>query len=262
LKRIALINQKGGVGKTTSTLNIGAALAQLKKAVLLVDLDPQAHLTYAAGIPAHELERTVYEVLQGKAEAADVTLKVSPGISLIPSSLDLSAADIEFSAVPGREHILKDALKGVRGYDYMLIDCPPSLGLLTINALAAVHSVYIPLQSEYLAMQGLKKLFDTVDLMRRRINHQLKVGGIICTRFDRRRNLNKDVANAVKKRFGKKVFNTPIRENIALAEAPSYGQDIFKYRPRSYGAHDYMVLCHEILKRERDHAREKDRVRN
>ncbi|HEX3035815.1 MAG TPA: ParA family protein [Thermodesulfobacteriota bacterium] len=251
-KVIALINQKGGVGKTTSTLNIGAGLSRLGYKVLLIDLDPQAHLTYSLGIQAHELKNTVDNLLKQQAALEEVLIERPglPGLSLIPSTLDLAGADIELSGIPGREYLLKEALVRIRGFDYVLIDCPPSLGLLTLNALVAAQEVYIPLQTEFLALRGLSKLLETVEVVKSRLNKDLEITGIIATRFDSRKILNRDIVDKIKEYFGDKLFNTLIRENISLAEAPSYGQTIFEYKPDSYGAEDYLSLCEEIIKRE------------
>ena len=245
---IALINQKGGVGKTTCAINIGAGLNKLGKRVLLIDLDPQAHLTYSLGIPAHELNNTVYELLKGT-----VTLKKTiierTGLSLVPSSLDLSGAEIEFSGVAGREFLLKELLEGLKKYDYVFIDCPPSLGILTLNALTTARKVYIPLQTEFLALQGMTKLLETIGIVKKRLNKNIEIAGIIAMRFDSRKNLNREVVEKIKEYFGNKLFNTFIRDNISLAEAPSFGKTIFEYKSNSYGAKDYLDLCKEIIKR-------------
>jgi len=248
MKIIAFINQKGGVGKTTCTMNIGAGLTMLGKKVLLIDLDPQAHLTYSLGIEAHKLENTVYELLKGNCQAKKVIISRN-GIDLLPSSLELSGAEIEFSGIAGREFLLKEALDGIHSYDYMLIDCPPSLGLLTLNALTTTQEVYIPLQTEFLALQGMSKLLSTIEIVKKRLNKNIEITGIIATRFDNRKNLNKEVVEKIEKYFGSRFFKTLIRDNVSLAEAPSYGQTIFEYKASSYGAKDYLNLCHEIIKR-------------
>ena len=245
---IALANQKGGVGKTTSTINIGIGLAQFGRTVLLADLDPQAHLTYSLGIPAHELEATIYEVLRGQITLEKVMLQ-QYGVTILPASLDLSGAEIELAAVPGREFLLREAMSTLQEFDYVLLDCPPSLGLLTLNALTTATEVYIPLQTEFLALQGLSKLLQTVDIVKKRLNPTLTVTGIIGTRYDHRKKLSKEVVEKIQGYFGAILFPTLIRDNIALAEAPSFGQDIFTYRPHSHGAEDYRQLCQEIIKR-------------
>jgi len=248
MRKIALVNQKGGVGKTTSTINIGAGLTKLKKRVLLIDLDPQAHLTYSLGIKAHELSRTIYDLLKGEVSTQGILVE-RDGITVIPSSLDLSGAEIELSGIAGREFLLKEALNEGKEFDYVLIDCHPSLGILTLNALTTAQEVYIPLQTEFLALQGMSKLLQTVDTVRKRLNKSLEVTGVIGTRFDSRKKLNNEVVGKIREYFGGKVFNTLIRDNIALAEAPSFGKTIFEYRPKSYGAEDYLSLCREIIKR-------------
>lgn len=248
MRYITLCNQKGGVGKTTSTINLGAGLYKLGKRVLLIDLDPQAHLTCSLGIPAHDLDLTAYDLLQGEAAVKDMLIERN-GVEIVPSSLALTGAEVELSGVAGREVLLKEALKGLRGYDYILLDCPPSLGLLTLNALTTAREVYIPLQTEFLALQGLARLLQTVEVVKKRLNRGLEVTGVVGTRYDRRRILNREVVDRIRERFGKKLFKTLIRENIALAEAPSYGLSIFDYKPRSYGAADYLNLAGEVVKR-------------
>jgi len=246
---IALANQKGGVGKTTSAINIGAGLCKLGKTALLVDIDPQAHATYSLGIelPAGS-GKTVYELLTGKATLPEL-LAEHNGLKVLPADLDLAAAEQELAAVAGREFLLKEALDGLRGFDFVLIDCPPSLGLLTVNALVAAQAVFIPMQTEFLALRGLAKLLDTVEAVRKRLNRGLEVSGIIGTRFDSRKVLSREVVERLKGHFGGKLFETLIRENIALAEAPASGKTIFEYEPASHGAEDYLSLCKEILKR-------------
>ena len=248
MKKIAFINQKGGVGKTTCAMNIGAGLTMLGKKILLIDLDPQAHLTYSLGIKAHDLTATVYELLKGTNKAEKVIIKRN-GIDLIPSSLELSGAEIEFSGIAGREFLLQEALNGIHNYNYILIDCPPSLGLLTLNALTTAQEVYIPLQTEFLSLQGMSKLLSTIDIVKKRLNKDIEITGIIATRFDNRKNLNREVVEKIIEYFGSRVFKTLVRDNVSLAEAPSYGQTIFEYKPSSYGAKDYLNLCREIIKR-------------
>ena len=245
---IALINQKGGVGKTTSTINLGAGLSMLGKSVLLVDLDPQAHLTYGLGIQGHELDYTVYEVLRGEVTASKAIVK-RDGLEVLPSSLSLSAAEVELSAMAGREFLLKEALADLPPYDFVLLDCPPSLGLLTLNALTAAQEVFIPLQTEFLALQGMSKLVDTVNVVKKRLNPDLTISGIIGTLFDARKNLNREVVDKIREYFADKLFETLIHDNVALAEAPSYGQTIFEYRPDCRGAQDYLALSQEAVAR-------------
>lgn len=245
---IALINQKGGVGKTTSTINLGAGLAMLGKSVLLVDLDPQAHLTYGLGIQGHELDYTVYEVLKGYVTAQEAFVR-RDGLEVLPSSLSLSAAEVELSGMAGREFLLKESLAGLTPHDFVLLDCPPSLGLLTLNALTAAQEVFIPLQTEFLALQGMSKLIETVNVVKKRLNPDLTISGIIGTLFDARKNLNREVVDKIREYFADKLFETLIHDNVALAEAPSYGQTIFEYRPDCRGAQDYLALSQETVAR-------------
>jgi chromosome partitioning protein len=243
-----LINQKGGVGKTTSTINLGAGLAMLGKSVLLVDLDPQAHLTYGLGIQARELDYTVYEVLKGEVRAQEAILQRDQ-FEVLPSSLGLSAAQMELSGMAGREFLLKEALASLQPRDFVLLDCPPSLGLLTLNALTAAQEVFIPLQTEFLALQGMSKLIDTINVVKKRLNPDLTISGIIGTQFDARKNLNREVVEKIREYFADKLFETLIHDNVALAEAPSYGQTIFEYRPGCRGAQDYLALSREAVAR-------------
>ena len=244
-KVISLSNHKGGVGKTTSTINIGAGLNRLKKKVLLIDLDPQANLSQSLGVM--EPERTIYGALKGEYKLEP--LEIMPGLDLIPSTLDLSGAEVELSGEAGREYILKELIDPLRGsYDYILIDSPPSLGLLTINAFTASDEVYIPLQAQYLALQGLTKLMEVIAKIKSRLNKELKLGGVFITQYDRRKVLNRDVVETIKSHYKESLFKTAIRDNIALAEAPTQGLDIFRYNPKSYGAEDYLSLCKEMLK--------------
>lgn len=247
MKTIALTNQKGGVGKTTSTINVGAGLAKLGKKVLLIDLDPQANLTYSLRTHSQRLNRTIYHALKGEATAGEVIISHN-GFDFIPSSLELSGAELELASEPAREGLLKNVIKQLEGkdYDYILIDCPPNLGLLTLNAFTAVNDIFIVLQSEYLALHGLSKLLDLVKVVNQRLNADLRVGGIICTLYDGRKNLNKEVVGHIKDYFGPKVFQTIIRDNVALAEAPSHHKTIFEYDGKSNGAEDYLKLAKEI----------------
>ena len=244
-KIIAISNHKGGVGKTTSTLNIGAALAKLKKNVLLIDFDPQSHLSDSVGIEDPEL--SVYDLLKGTQVLPTNVLK---NLDILPSSIDLSGADVELSNEIGRELILKKQLAKLETqYDYILIDCPPSLNLLTINAFVAAKEIYIPLQAEYLAFKGLSRLVDIIDKVKDSLNPELAITGVFVTRYDSRKILNKQIVDISQQHFENKFFKTRIRENIAVAEAPSANQDIFSYAPRSNGAIDYLKLGKEILKR-------------
>ena len=245
---IALCNQKGGVGKTTCALNIAAGLTLLGKKVLLVDFDPQAHLTYSLGIAAHDLTKTVYSVVKGSASLEETVLDHN-GISLLPANLDLVEIENERAAFPDGEFTLKNKLINVRNKEYIIIDCPPSAGFLTINALACSRDIYIPLQMEFLALKGMGRLIRRIEEVQKSLNKGLQISGIIATRFDSRKKLNNAIMETICKRFGNKVFSTVIRENIAVAEAPSFGQTIFEYAPQSHGAEDFMNLCEEIVKR-------------
>lgn len=241
---IAISNHKGGVGKTTSALNIGAGLNSLGKKILLVDLDPQANLSQSLGITEPEIN--IYGALRGRYPLQPV--EITEGLDLIPSTLDLSGAEVELTGEAGREYILKELIDPLRNsYDFILIDSPPSLGLLTINAFTASDEVYIPLQAQYLALQGLTKLLEIVDKIQRRLNKDLTIGGVFITQYDGRKVLNRDVVTAIEGHFKDKVFKTKIRDNVALAEAPARGVDIFRYNSKSYGAEDYLSLCREIL---------------
>lgn len=243
---IAVSNHKGGVGKTTSTLNLGAALQRMGKKVLLIDLDPQANLTQSLGLTEHS--PTVYEALRGESPLEPV--EVLPGLDVVTSTLDLSGAEVELSSEPGREYILKELLEPIRSrYSYVLIDSPPSLGLLTINAFTAAEEVYIPLQAHYLALQGMSKLQEIVERVGKRLNKGLRIGGVFVTQYDQRKVLNRNVAEAIREHFPTVVFRTAIRDNVALAEAPTQALDVFRYAPRSTGAEDYQALAKEIIKR-------------
>ena len=245
-KIISLLNHKGGVGKTTSAINIGAGLVELGKKVLLIDLDPQANLTLSLGVPRQK--NTIYEALRGESDLEPYECKEN--LHIITSSLDLSGAEMELINEAGREYILKELFATVEDdYDYIIIDCPPSLGLLTLNALTSSHVVFIPLQTEFLALQGVAKIKQIVDKVRFRLNKELQIGGVIATMYDKRKVLNRDVVETIHKKKKKKVFNTKIRNTVALAEAPSQRKDIFSYSRNCNGAKDYLALCHEIIER-------------
>jgi chromosome partitioning protein len=245
-KVISISNHKGGVGKTTSAINIGAGLNILKKKVLLIDLDPQANLSQSLGLINEPIN--IYGALRGEYKLQPIEIR--KGLDVIPSTLDLSGAEVELSSEPGREYILKELIEPLRAsYDFIIIDSPPSLGLLTINSFTASDEILIPLQAQYLALQGLAKLVEVVDKIKQRLNKGLKVGGVFITQYDSRKVLNRDVVETIQAHFKDEVFKTKIRDNIALAEAPSQGLDIFRYNIKSNGAEDYLALSKEIIKR-------------
>lgn len=246
---IAMMNQKGGVGKTTSAVNIAAALARLGRRVLLIDVDPQAHATLSLGYP-QTIEKTIFELLTETATAADVMVD-RDGLTVIPAALQLAGAEMQLVGLPGREMILRSAIADiVKGFEYVIIDCPPSIGALTANALAAATSVFVPIKTEYLPIQGIGQLIKTVELVRQRLNPRLKISGVFGTFYDGRRNINREVMEYIRQTFGDAVLNTQIRANVALAEAPKMGKTIFEHAPASHGAADYMALSEEIISRE------------
>ena len=245
-KVISISNHKGGVGKTTSAINIGAGLNKLGKKVLLIDLDPQANLSQSLGLI--EPERNIYGSLRGEYKLEP--LGILKGLDIIGSTLDLSGAEVEMSGEAGREYILRELIEPIRNnYDYILIDSPPSLGLLTINSFTASDEIFIPLQAQYLALQGLAKLTEVIEKIKKRLNKELKIGGVFITQYDSRKVLNRDVVATIQAHFKDVVFNTIIRDNIALAEAPAQGLDIFRYNAKTNGAEDYLSLSKEIVKR-------------
>lgn len=309
MRRIAVINQKGGVGKTTTTVNLGAALARTGKTVVLLDADPQANMSVHVNVDPHRLELSMYQVLISECSLREAMVPTSTrGLFAVPSNIDLSGAELELVNMVGRETILRDKLDEVedelipivdlpgptaetdadaddsaavngsgssnapadaasiasergtqsevvaeeekRHIDFAIIDCPPSLGLLTINALGAAQEVFIPVQTQFFALQGMSKLLDVIKLVRRRLNPNLHVSGILPCLFDTRTRLSHDVLAEVREFFKERVFETKIRANVRLAEAPSHGQTIFEYAPESHGAVDYEALAAEVLERE------------
>jgi len=244
-KVIALVNQKGGVGKTTSTINIGAGLALKGKRVLLIDLDPQASLTMSLGQDVSRSDRTAYEVLTGDLDASKAIMKLSGGYDLIPCDARLLVLEESKD-----KRMLQRAIASLTGmYDYILIDCRPSLGSLMLNALTACSEVYIPVQAEFLALVGLAQLTNTINIVKRKLNPDVKITGVLITRYKTRTTLSKEVYSKVKELYPKAVFKTPIRDAVDISEAPTAGTDIFHYSKRSNGAKDYMNVVKEILER-------------
>ncbi|MDB2613915.1 AAA family ATPase [Chlamydiales bacterium] len=245
---ICFSNHKGGVGKTCSTCNIGAGLAQLGKKVLMVDLDPQANLTLSLGYG--NVKVNLYNCLTDKAHISDSICNVTENLDLVPSSLDLAGAEVELSSEAGRETILKGVLDPVMDkYEFILIDCPPSLSLLTMNAFTVANEVYVPVQAQFLSLVGMDKLTEVIKKVKKRLNNKVDIGGFIITQFDPRMVSHQEVESFVVESFKEKVFKTRIRNNISLAEAPSQGKDIFRYKSRSNGADDYRSLCVEIVEK-------------
>ena len=248
-KIIAISNHKGGVGKTTTTVNLGAGLANNKQKILLVDIDPQANLTQCYGIT--KPKSTVYEALKGISELE--LIKINEYLDLAASSLDLAGAEMELSSEAGREYLLDEILTPLKEkYDYILIDCPPSLGLLTLNAFTCADEVIIPIQAHFLAIKGLTKIIEVINKIKRRINKELIISGVVITLYDKRKILHRDIEETIKTYFQDKVYDIKIRQNIALAEAPTTGEDIFRYNPNCNGAYDYNKLSLEFLERRKN----------
>ena len=258
MRSIAVLNQKGGVGKTTTAVNLSAALAEKGQRVCLVDLDSQAHASLHLGLALADDDRSIYDVLMNSVSVEEIRQSIDKNLWLVPSHLNLAASDMELANEVGRELILRDKLELAAGrFDYLIIDCPPSLGLLTINALSAVDEVFLPLQPHFLALHGLSKLLRTIDVVSQRLNDRLQLTGVVLCMYDSGTRLAGEVTSDVEQFFagqaetGKawaqaKTFATRIRRNIRLAEAPSFGQSIFQYAPRSAGSEDYRALAEEV----------------
>ena len=253
-KIISFANQKGGVGKTTTCINLASYLSALWKKVLVVDMDPQGNATSGLGITKNQKILTLYDAIDGDKDINEVVRKTDiQNLDIIPATVDLAGAEVELVSMRGREKVVKSLLKKVRdNYDYILIDCPPSLGLLTINALTTSNSVVIPIQCEFFALEGLTQLMNTIKLVKKHLNEEIDVEGVILTMKDNRSNLIQEVSQEIKRFFGKKVYNTSIPRSIRLAEAPSHGKPIMTYDARSRGGVAYFELAKEFLDRNKD----------
>jgi chromosome partitioning protein len=249
---IAIANQKGGVGKTTTSINLSACLAEKGQRVLAIDMDPQGNMTSGLGVDKDELENTIYDMIIGEVNLEDVLIKEAlENLDVVPANIDLSAAEIELIGVDNKEYIVRNAVRKIKdNYDYVIIDCPPSLSMLTINAMTTADSILVPIQCEYYALEGLSQLIHTVELVKERLNSELVIEGIVFTMYDARTNLSLQVVENVKDNLQQNIYKTIIPRNIRLAEAPSYGLPINMYDPKSTGAASYMRLADEVMNRE------------
>ncbi|MBQ7371765.1 MAG: ParA family protein [Lachnospiraceae bacterium] len=251
---IAVANQKGGVGKSTTAINLTACLAEKGKKVLIIDIDPQGNTTSGFGVDKNDVENTLYELLLNEAEIENTIIKdIIENVDIIPSNVNLSGAEIELVDMDGKEYILKNLIDKVKDqYDFIIMDCPPSLNMLTINALTSATSVLVPIQCEYYALEGLSQLIRTIDLVRDRLNDKLEIEGVVFTMYDARTNLSLQVVENVKENLNQNIYKTIIPRNVRLAEAPSYGQPITIYDPKSTGAESYRLLAEEVINRGTD----------
>ena len=250
-RTIVIANQKGGVGKTTTSINLSASLAELGKKVLVVDMDPQGNTTSGLGVEKENLEETVYELLLGEIQIEDCLIREKfENLSIIPSNINLAGAEIELIDVENKQYLLKNALDQIReDYDFILIDCPPSLNMLTINAMCAGNTILVPIQCEYYALEGLTQLMHTIDLVKERLNPELEIEGVVFTMYDARTNLSLQVVENVKANLHQNIYKSIIHRNVRLAEAPSYGMPITLYDSKSTGAECYKLLAEEVIHR-------------